>query len=518
LVDHWLFLIRIGSPSLDRVLDLAFRPDPTRREPVYRQLADHLAALIDAERLRAGERLPPTRELAQALALSRNTVARAYEWLIEAGWLGAHVGRGTFVQARAAAAHAPRAVLPVPSSTFAWPALFASRTRALRGLRPPRARDDEPVRFDFRPGRVDLAGLPIAELQGAWQRAVGRLRDHGNDFDPLGFAPLRAAVARSLAGRGIARSADQVMITSGAQQALDLVARALVEPGDVVAMEDPGYFLAGLAFRSCGAHLVGVGVDAEGLRVDELARVLRSRRVKLAYVTPSAQVPTGAALSAARRAALLELSDRAQMPVLEDDYDCELRQGAPAALALAAMDGGDRVVYAGTFSKALFPGLRLGYVVAAPALLRALASLRSAATFQPSLLDQMAVAELLSRDSLERHVRRVRKRYAERGRALAEALAGSMPEGTVFREPRGGSAIWVELPPGVDTDALAAAAHERGIAYGSGEPFRVEGEGRPALLLSFAALPPDAIRLGVAELAELVRQQGDRARGAARRA
>lgn len=172
---------------------------------------------------------------------------------------------------------------------------------------------------------------------------------------------------------------------------------------------------------------------------------------------------------------------------------------------MMAMDGGDRVIYVGTFSKALFPGLRLGYVVGAPALLRALASLRAAATFQPSLIDQLAVAELLARDSLERHVRRIRRRYGERSLAMASALTEAMPEGTHFREPRGGSAVWVELPPHVDADALAVAARERGIAYARGDLFRVDGTGTPALLLSFAALPAGEIRSGVDELAALVR-------------
>ncbi len=500
------------------MLDLSFRPDRTRRDPVYRQLADHLAELVDAGRLRSGERLPPTRELAQALGLSRNTVTRAYDWLIEAGWLGAHVGRGTFVQRRFLATPAAdgRRSRPERSSArrleavsapFAWPALFSSRVRALAIPRIARPADPEHARFDFRPGRVDLAGLPIADLQGAWQRAVGRLREHGNDFDPLGFAPLRAAIARSLAGRGIAQGPDSVLVTSGAQQGIDLVARALIEPGDVVAMEDPGYVLARLAFRAAGAQVIGIGVDGNGMRVEELARVQRSRRVKLVYATPSVQLPTGATLSPERREALLELADRVQMPILEDDYDCELRLDAPATLAIKAMDGAERVIYVGTFSKALFPGLRLGYVVAAPQLLRTLSLLRAAASFQPSLLDQTAMAELLGRDVLERHVRRVRKRYAERVRAAAEALARSMPAGTHFRAPRGGSAIWVELPPAVDGEALTVAAHERGILYESGEPFRMEADGPPALLLSCAALPPDAIRVGIAELGALVRRR-----------
>ena len=496
------------------MLDLAFRADPLHPDPVYRQLADHLAELIAAGRMPAGERVPPTRELASALGLSRNTVTRAYEWLVDAGFLDAHVGRGTYVQ-RAAQARPSQQAADVPRAAFAWPALFASRQHALRMPRALRPADPASIRCDFRPGQVDGAALPIAELQGAWQRAVGRLREQANDFDPLGDTQLRSAIARQLAGRGITRRPEEVLVTSGAQQAFDLVARVLIEPGDTVAVEDPGYFLAALAFRGCGAQLLAIPVDGEGLRVDELVRALRTRRVKLAYVTPSVQLPTGVALSQQRREQLLEVADRVQMPILEDDYDCETRLVRNSALALKTLDSGDRVIYVGTFSKALFPGLRLGYVVGAPALLAALARTRAATSQQPSLVDQMAVAELLTSDALERHVRRVRKRNAERLAATIETLQTAMPAGTRFREPSGGNSVWVELPAATDADALAAAAQERGIVYARGELFRVDGEGAPALLLSFSGLAPDAIRAGVTELATLLRRQGARPRRAA---
>ncbi len=489
------------------MLDLAFRPDPAAAAPLYRQLADHLSALITAGRLAPGERVPPSRELADALGLSRNTVSRAYESLATAGLLQGHVGRGSFVSALGRAASLRRAG---PTSTppgFAWPALFARSARDLRapaGLRAPEP--DEELRFDFRPGRVDAAGLPIAALQSAWQRALGaRLRGHANDVDLQGQPALRTAIARALGGRGIACEPGEILVTTGAQQGLDLVARTLIDPGDTVVMEDPGYFGAALVFRAAGAHLVGVGVDEEGLRVDELARILRGRRVKLLYATPAAQLPTGVTLSSPRRVALLELADREQLPILEDDYGGEIRLARPSAPALKTDDARQQVIYVGTFSKALFPGLRLGYLVAAPALLRALALQRCAASFQPSLVDQLALVELLCGDTLERHVRRVRRRYAERARVMRAALAESFPAGTRIGEPAGGSTVWVELPLDVDRSALARAAREQGIEYGPGEAFRLDGAGPPCLLLSFAVEGPDAIRTGVSELGRLVR-------------
>jgi GntR family transcriptional regulator/MocR family aminotransferase len=489
------------------MLDLPFRPDPRSETPVYRQLAEHLVELIDAGRLRPGERVPPSRELAAALGLSRNTVSRALDALATAGLLDAHVGRGTFVQARAPSLRAAargRAAAP-PARSFAWPALLSAR---VRGLRAPadrlRAARPDGLRFDFRPGRIDAAALPIAALQGAWQRALGRLREHANEIEPLGHPPLRAAIARALGARGIACGPESVLVTDGAQQAFDLIARAFVDPGDAVAIEQPGWFGAALAFRAAGADLLGVGVDGEGLRVADLERVLRGRRPKLVVATPAVQMPTGVALSDARRAALLALADREQIPVVEDDFDGELRLAGPARPALKTLDRGEQVLYVGTFSKALFPGLRLGYLVAAPALVARLATLRFASSMQAALVEQLAVAELLERGLLERHVRRVRRRLAERLRALLAALAAELPEARV-REPAGGTTAWVELPAGVDTDGLAADAADRGIAYAPGESFRLDGEGPPALVLSFAALAPEAIRIGVTELAALVR-------------
>lgn len=491
------------------MLDLLFRPDPHSEMPVYRQLAEHLIGLIDAGRLRPGERLPASRELAAALGLARNTVSRALDSLAAAGLLDAHVGRGTFVQPRAPRLRDAAQGRPTsdPVRSFAWPALVSARAR---GLRPPvdlaRRFEQGALRFDFRPGRVDPAALPIPELQGAWQRALGRLPEHVNEIQPFGHAPLRTALASALGARGIACGPDEILVTGGAQQAFDLIARALVEPGDAVALEQPGWFGSALAFRAAGADLLGVAVDEEGLRVAELERLLRVRRPKLVVTTPAVQMPTGVTLSDARRAALLALADRAQLPIVEDDFEGELRLAGPARPALKTLDRGDQVLYVGTFSKALFPGLRLGYLVAARSLLGRLATLLFASTLQAPLVEQMAVAELLGSGLLEKHVRRARRRLAERLRAILDVLAAELPEARV-REPAGGTCVWVELPPEVDLAALAAAGGARGVAFASGASCRLDGEGPPALLLSFAALDPDAIRTGVAELAAALRPQ-----------
>ena len=483
------------------MLDLAFRPDPGSPEPLHRQLETRLRALIAAGRLGPGQKLPATRELALAAAVGRNTVTQAYASLVEAGLVRAHVGQGTFV---AHLAGAPAGAERTPTRGFVWESLFAATARPPLLPRGEPARDSR-VRFDFRPGRVDGAALPRDALRRAFTRATRELAALANALDPCGLHALRGEIARALVGRGVECGADDVLVTAGAQQALDLVARALLEPGDAVALEQPGYFGAALAFGSRGATLVPIGVDAEGLRTDELARVLRARRVKLVYVTPAVQCPTGVVTSEGRRAELLALADEHQTPILEDDYDAQLRLGTKATAALAAGDAAGRVIHAGTFSKALFPGLRLGYVLAAPPLRARLAREALASSFGVSPLVQALLVELVRGGALERHVRRMRRLYAEREAALAGALADALPEEARVVRPAGGTCLWLTLPPEIDAAEVHERARAAGIAYARGESFFVDGRGAEQLLLSFACLAPAELARGAHELGAIVR-------------
>ena len=489
------------------MLDLAFRPDRTRREPLYRQLADYLHGLIEAQRLNPGVKLPATRELAMALGINRNTVTQAYQDLLAQGLLTAHVGQGTFV-----ADHPPAiaAVTPaggtVPTRGFVWSGLFAKSTDSLQV--PPRFLIRSPIRYDFRAGQVAVDALPVNDLRKALANTVNfKLEDLAGHVNPYGWMPLREEIARYLVGRGLMCDAQDVVVVNGAQQAIDMVARVLLDPGDTVVVEQPGYFGAVMAFEARQAHLVGVGVDAEGMRTDELARVLKNRRVKLIYTTPAAQFPTGAVMSEQRRRELLALADEHQTPIMEDDYDSELRYGGPPIAALKTMDAAGQVIYTGTFSKVLFPGIRVGHVVAAAPLLQKIALARWNADVATSVLMQSAVAELLSAGGFDRHLRRMRKLYAERLAAMLDALTACMPPGTRWSEPGGGHCVWVTLPEGANGAALFQAAVEAGIGYTTGESCYRDGRGQDCLLLSFANHPPELIAQGIERLATLVRHQ-----------
>jgi DNA-binding transcriptional MocR family regulator len=246
-------------------------------------------------------------------------------------------------------------------------------------------------------------------------------------------------------------------------------------------------------------------VDGEGLRTDELARVLRARRVKLVYVTPAVQCPTGVVASSGRRAELLALADEHQTPILEDDYDAQLRLGTRTLPALAAGDAAGRVIHAGTFSKALFPGLRLGYVLAAPPLRERLAREALASSFGVSPLVQALLVELVRGGALERHVRRMRRLYTEREVALEAALADALPEGARVVQPAGGTSLWLTLPPAIDPSEVHERARSAGIAYGRGEAFFLDGRGAEHLLLSFACHEPAELGCGARELGAIVR-------------
>ena len=278
--------------------ELAFRPQRGDSRPLYRQLADYLSELIHVGRWAAGMKLPSTRVVAEDLGISRTTANLAYECLRDEGHVTSHVGQGTFVRV---------ASPPPPSATevsYAWGGLIASRVKALgieslnRAAKPGRSAE-----FDFRGGRVDPSLLPARTLRQHFVQAFSpeALQEFANELDPRGWPALRQHIAASLLARGLRCHADQVVVTSGAQAGLDLISRVLLEPGDVVAMEEPGYFGAHLALRAAQAEWVGVPVDHQGIDVDALARLLRRRRVKLLYVTPAVQSPTGAQLSPERR-------------------------------------------------------------------------------------------------------------------------------------------------------------------------------------------------------------------------
>ena len=323
-----------------------------------------------------------------------------------------------------------------------------------------------------------------------------------------GYGPLREWVAARLARRGVRVGADQVLITSGSQQGIDLVARVLLDPGDTVAVENPSYLAALQTFSGCEATFLPVASDDEGLDVAALERAVAADRApRLIYVVPEFSNPKGTTLSLERRLRLVRLARAHRIPILEDDPYGELRFRGEAPPPLAALDDAGLVVHLGTFSKTLAPGMRLGWLVGPRELVRAVTIAKQAADLHTATLAQRAAAALLTRFDYDAHLVRLRRIYGERCQAMLGALATYLPPGTRWTRPDGGLFVWAELPAGLDADEIFAHALREKVAFVPGSAFYAEAPRREMMRLNFSNRPPELIDEGMARLGRVVRQR-----------
>jgi GntR family transcriptional regulator/MocR family aminotransferase len=472
------------------------------RVPLFLRIARAIADDVRRGRLRPGAAIPGSRELAQMLGVHRNTVLAAYRELVAEGWLTTEPARGTFVSLampevaprRFAAAAAPRDEVPTRVGFDLPP---AEREPGVE-MRAP-AGDV----ISLMGGVPDVRLAPVAALARAFRRSLRTSSRAVLSYgDPAGPARLRAAIAQMLsATRGLAASADSVLVTRGSQMALDLVARTLLSPGDVVAVEGLGYRPAWEAFRAVGARCVPMPLDEGGLDVGALADLAAETRIRAVYVTPHHQYPTTVTLAAGRRLELLELARRARFAILEDDYDHEFHYDGRPVLPLASADRAGVVVYLGTLSKVLAPGLRIGYLVAPRALVERVAARRFYIDRQGDLALEHAVAELFEDGDLGRHVRRARRAYLERRGVLVESLHQRLGSAVCFTTPAGGTAIWARVAADVSPEAWAARALERGVLIHTARFFAFDGRPRPFVRLGFAQASPHELREAVRRLA-----------------
>ena len=315
-----------------------------------------------------------------------------------------------------------------------------------------------------------------------------------------GFGPLRAWIAGRMAGRGIRCRPEQVLITAGSQQGIDLVGKALLDEGDTVVVENPSYLAALQAFESYEARFEVVGSDDDGMRVDELERLLSRSRPKLIYLVPNFQNPRGTTLSLERRERLAELAAEHHVPVLEDDPYGELRYRGEKLPAVAAIDPAAPVIYLSSFSKTLAPGLRLGWVVADEKTIRMLTVAKQAADLHSGSLAQHATARLLETFDYDAHLRTICALYGARCEVMLAAIERSFPRGATWTRPEGGLFVWAQLPGGLDTGALLPAAMEERVAFVPGAPFFAAAPDRSTLRLNFSNRPPELIAEGIARL------------------
>lgn len=453
-----------------------------------------VVADIRRGRLRPGERLPGSRPLATSLGVHRNTVLAALRELEAEGWIRTEPGRGTFVVDTLPEAD-PLPFAPASSQAVITPYPLPEPPPDVLGPTIP------PQALPLLGGMPDLRHTPGDALARAWRRALRqgpRVLGYG---DPRGVPALREALAVHLrALRGLAIDADDLLITRGAQQALYLTARALLRPGDRVAVEALGYRPAWEALRASGAELCPVGVDADGLVVDEVIEAHRHHPLRAVYLTPHHQYPTTVPLTATRRITLLRWAAEHGVALIEDDYDHEFHYDSRPILPLASADPAGVVIHIGTLSKVFAPGLRLGYLSASPPLLHAATRWRALIDRQGDPIGETAVAELLGDGELHRHVGRMRRIYARRRAALVEALRENLSDLMHFDIPAGGMALWARLPEGTDTQAWAQRAADRGVWVQTAARFDFSGRNLPAMRLGFAALEEEKLREAVQRL------------------
>jgi GntR family transcriptional regulator/MocR family aminotransferase len=474
------------------------------KQELWRWLYTELRAAILDGRLKPGARMPSTRSLGMQYSLSRGTVVAAFDQLHAEGYTRAEVGSGTYVASgvRDGLLHTPRKPADLPTSK----AMLSKRAQQF-------LKDVEVTPVSRSVGKAFRSHEPAIDLfpVDLWARVASRvlrraprsLYGHGNAG---GYQPLRRAIAEYVgSSRGVRCSAEQIIITSGTQQALDLVARLLLSAGDQVWMEDPGYYRALQALRTTGARIVPVPLDEDGLSV-KAGRKL-APKAKLAYVTPANQFPMGVTMSADRRLDLLSWAASANAWIIEDEYDAEYRYSGRPVAALQAVDSSGCVIYLGTFTKLLFNALRLGFMILPERLVEAFTSARTLVDLYPPTLDQAILAEFMTEGHFGHHVRRMRHTYAERMDALKVAadkqLAG------VLEVVRAGAGIrtlgWLKTWKS-DHEA-SQRARKCGLEVSPLSMFTAKYQQPPALMLGFASCNPTELQRGVSVLASALRSR-----------
>lgn len=382
----------------------------------------------------------------------------------------------------------------------------------MNALRPSAVR--EILKVAERPDVLSFAGgLPapelfpveaIAEAHAAVMARDGRAALQYSTTE--GFGPLREWVVARLARRGIRVGVDQVLITNGSQQGIDLTARVLLDAGDEVAVEDPSYLAALQSFTGCEARFLTVPSDDGGMDIAALEQALAARRPRLIYVVPEFHNPKGTTLAGERRMHLVRLAQRFRIPILEDNPYGELRFRGEAPAPLMALDDSGLVVHLGTFSKTLAPGLRLGWLVGSPEFVRAATIVKQSTDLHTASLAQRAAAELLTWFDYDAHLVRLRATYGERCQTLLDALERNLPEGTRFTRPDGGLFVWAELPSGIDSELLLKDALSEKVAFVPGSAFFAGTSRAEMLRLNYSNRPPALIEEGMARLGRVVRR------------
>ena len=475
--------------------------DRASKKPLYQQLQALIRRQIEDGGLAESTKLPASRDLAAELGINRNTVTNAYEELTKTGHVRSHVGQGTFVSERASSAPSP----------LRW-----SFSRAVQGAR---GRERSPTETTRHPDPIDFASLvpdealfPVEPFRVVLDTVLEREGQKLLQYGPAaGHPPLRRYIAERLAERGVrTTTTENVLIVNGSQQALDLICRTLLDPGDSVVVESPTYTIILPLLAQYQAQIDEVAMTPRGMDLDALESQLTRSRPKLLFTMPTFHNPTGITMDLASRRRLVDLAARFSVPIVEDDFDSELRFNGEPVPPLKALDAQDCVAHIGTFSKGLFPGLRLGWIVAPRDVVATLGRSKLISDYHTSLLLQAAVLEFCERGHYIEHLKKLAVIYRQKSHALIGALRRYFPKGVSWTEPEGGFAYWVTLPENVSGEAVLAESSVDGVIFTPGSNFFARGQGEHFLRLSISRVPLEQIDVGIKKLGAALERLLDR--------
>jgi GntR family transcriptional regulator / MocR family aminotransferase len=486
-------------------MDLLISLDRKSTIPIYQQLAEELRHAVLQGRLKPNQKLPPSRVLAKSLEISRATVTQSYEQLLSEGYLEARRGSGTFVCSQLPDEYLQSQLINryiLKSSELTMLSQFGADILAINQLEIPEPQDE----ISFRFGSPAAEEFPIK----LWRRLLSR---HCNNFpaflnyipDAAGYFPLRMAITDYLGrSRAVQCSAEQVIIVNGSQQALDLIARLTLDSGDWVAVEDPGYLGARHCFKGQGAKLQAITVDSEGLDVETLSQYPQS--FKLLYVTPSHQFPTGVTLSLSRRLALLQWAQQTGTLILEDDYDSEYRYGAQPIPALQGLDKNSTVIYVATFSKILFPSLRIGYLVVPSAWIPLVSRAKWLCDRQSPLLEQYALTDLIAEGHFEQHIRRMRHLYNKRRQVLVNTLKHYFGLRVTILGENAGIHLMAKIETALPDEIVIQEAKLLGVGLISAQGYYLTSPKTGEFIFGYAQVDEIQIKQGIQKLSQVLKQ------------
>lgn len=474
---------------------------------VYLQIADQVRQAVACGRLGAGDRLPAIRELAAALGVNRDTVSLAYERLVRDGLLEATVGRGTFVRDRGEVRGRSRQALPFAQSVERLLEFDRARPSytAVDGAVPLHALTPDPSLYPLEAFRRSLDH--VLENGGSELLVYGEHR---------GSLELRQAIAQRLSAHQLAVDPENIVLCQGASQGIYLAMRLFAEPGDWIAVEEPTYHNVLNALVALGLRAAPIPMTADGPDLDVLSRTLARPEVKLFYTMPSFHNPLGATTSPSHRRALIEIAAHSGKPIVEDAFEMDLRYAGEPVPPLAALDVHDLVVHLFSFSKSLFPGVRIGAITARGRSVEGLLALKNASDLSGAMILQAAVADFVNAGEYDRHLGGLRETLRRRRDAMVSALAAEMPETARWTVPAGGYQLWLELPGEVDTRSLFSEAKRAGVLFAPGYQFHHDGRPSNAMRLTTALADEDEIRRGVRILGQVVKPHLSHTRRAVR--